>query len=336
MKLRTRIAALAAATAIALTGLTTLTASAADADVYTVPGGHLVNNRLWNTECEPYSSTVVRCRTEIFAKTVVREGDRYISANHWVFNNLTYLPSSRAQWKGNPLAAKGEFTSGGRQWRTDCDSPATGRGACRSYAKTNFVAEVNGRYITKNDWVFNNIVRFAEGGVAPVTKVPAHVLDQSVLDFTGFGPIKIGARFDQLSLLGYAMYGQAPDQVCEAHWSGIPSLTDRGIDPGTGGRDASVFMVSLTKPGPKTADGPQVGMTVGQIKALYGSDFTVVTKTNHGQTQYFGSVREGNRELVFRAPDGGEFAPTRPLRDSDVIAEITATTYGTDVSMDGC
>ena len=337
MTITTRIAALAAAAAIALTGLTTQTASAADADVYTTPGGHNVNGRLWNTDCSQYSSSVIRCRTEIFANFVVREDDRYIRVHGWAFNNLTYLPSDRAQWAGNPLAKTGSFTKDGREWRTECDTAATGRGACRSYIKTKFAAYEDGRFVTKNEFVFNNIVRFAQGGTAPVTAIPADVLDQSVLDFDGFGPVKLGMSFANLALIGYAGYGDHTGGVCEPHWAGLPSLTDRGVDPGTGGHDSVIWYVRATRPEIKTADGAHVGMNVAQLKAIYGSDFTVVTKTNHGQTEYYGSVREGGRELLFRV-DGAndDHAPTRPLRDSDVIVEITASNYRTDVSEDGC
>ncbi|AQP45246.1 hypothetical protein [Tessaracoccus flavus] len=335
MKLAPRLAALAAAAAIAFTGLTTQSARAADADVYTTPGGHLVNGRLWKTDCEMYSSNVVRCRTEIYAKTVVRQGGSYTTAYRWAFNNLTYLPSHRSQWADNPLAKTGTFTSQGRQWRTECDTPATGSGACRSYIKTTFVAYEGGKYVTKNEFVFNNLVRFAQGSIAPVTTIPAHVIDQSRLDFNGLGPVKIGTKFSDLGLLGYADY--VTSDVCEPRWRVSNFLKTRGIDPSDGDRNSSVWYVSLTKPGAKTVAGAEVGMTVGQIKALYGSSFTVVPKTNYGETQYFGSVRDGGRELLFRAAGaGGSYAPDRALVNSDVIVEIRAWNFADDVSYDSC
>ncbi|MFD0864265.1 hypothetical protein ACFQ06_00375 [Tessaracoccus lubricantis] len=70
-------------------------------------------------------------------------------------------------WRGNPLAAHDMdgFTSGGRQWRTECHTPQTGRGACRSYTLTTVyaaTAEPAGGYSfsQSNQWVFNNIVLF--------------------------------------------------------------------------------------------------------------------------------------------------------------------------------
>ncbi|AQP43520.1 polysaccharide deacetylase family protein [Tessaracoccus flavus] len=129
---------LALATLIALGGAFAPPA-AADIDVYSTPGEHTINGRQWRTWCEPYSQTA-RCRTEL------------VVAGKWTFNNLTYLPSPKSLWVGNPLAEPGEHTIGGRLWYTECETPATGRNGCRSY-------------IWSGDrFVFNNLVRF---GVIP-------------------------------------------------------------------------------------------------------------------------------------------------------------------------
>ncbi|NHB85177.1 hypothetical protein G7085_12585 [Tessaracoccus sp. HDW20] len=66
---------------------------AAALDVYTEPGVHNYNGRQWRTACQPYSSTVERCRTEIWATTVTYSAGRYTEKKTWVFNNLTYKPS---------------------------------------------------------------------------------------------------------------------------------------------------------------------------------------------------------------------------------------------------
>ncbi|GAB3818280.1 glycoside hydrolase family 10 protein [Tessaracoccus terricola] len=138
-------------------------------DLYVIPGHHQVNGREWRTDCERYSQTR-RCRTDIKATTVTFEGGRYVKKFDWVFNNLTYLPlMTRAQWGTNPLANKGEFTSSGRPWRTECDTPATGRGGCRSYVRTYGMvhsaqnADGTWRYYRADAWVFNNMVRFLDG-----------------------------------------------------------------------------------------------------------------------------------------------------------------------------
>ncbi|MEO7588068.1 MAG: immunoglobulin domain-containing protein, partial [Arachnia sp.] len=110
--------------------------------VYNTPGYHDVNGRKWFTTCEPYSVTQ-RCRTLIEATTVRDVGGKFVSSKGWAFNNLTYLPSPKAAWKGNRLAETGTWTAAdGRQWRTECGTPATGRNGCRSYIQAKVVENV--------------------------------------------------------------------------------------------------------------------------------------------------------------------------------------------------
>lgn len=134
-------------------------------DVYSTPGYHTFNGRKWFTSCEKYSQTT-RCRTSIFATTISYANGRFVPSNGWVFNNLTYLPSSRSLWVNNPLGNTGSWTAtDGRKWRTECDTPATGRNGCRSYARIRVIetyplgAGYGYRWTTK--WVLNNIVRFS-------------------------------------------------------------------------------------------------------------------------------------------------------------------------------
>lgn len=134
-------------------------------DVYTTPGEHLHNGRRWKTSCEPYSQTS-RCRTEIWATTVTQVGGRFQQVNGWAFNNLTYLPMPRATWRENPLASSGTFTSQGRQWRTECDTAATGRNGCRSYIHADYIessiaSSGNRTFRWVRGWLFNNMVRFS-------------------------------------------------------------------------------------------------------------------------------------------------------------------------------
>lgn len=134
-------------------------------DIYSTPGYHTVNGRKWFTTCEKYSQTS-RCRTSIFATTVSYKNGKFVSQNGWVFNNLTYLASPRNLWKNNPLGFTGSWTAtDGRKWRTECDTPATGRNGCRSYAEVKVIGVVpKGKgyaYQWSTTWVLNNIVRFS-------------------------------------------------------------------------------------------------------------------------------------------------------------------------------
>ena len=310
------------------------TAAADEVDMYTNPGGHANNNRLWNTDCSKYSSTVIRCKTDIWASIVQYRNGSFQTVTGWHFNNLTYLPSLRGAWAKNPLGVPSDsFTSEGRRWRTECDTAATGRGACRSYIWTHYAANEGGRYVNKSGWVFNNLVRFAQSTIKPVTSIPAHVLDQVRIDHGGLGPLKDGVSQVDLVRLGYLTEtGYECDAVRETD-----ALTRRGISVTFGPSDVQVSSMNIT-----TVDGARVGMTVGQVKKIYGSKFKIEAKENFGRTNYFGSVRAGDRELIFRVrgeadgAGGYAYAPSRQLVDADVVHEITAGDYTDDISWGGC
>ena len=80
-------------------------------------------------------------------------------------NRLELMPMKRATWAGNPLASTGNFTSAGRQWRTECDTATSGGNGCRSYLWTTTYAasKVNGqwKYTQLDQWVLNSMVRFS-------------------------------------------------------------------------------------------------------------------------------------------------------------------------------
>ena len=156
------------------------TAAQAEVNVYTTEGTHHVNGREWRTACEKYSQTK-RCRTEIKATQVTEVNGRFVARTDWVFNNLTYLPSPRTLWKGNPLGGNGTVGArvawtapDGRKWSTECDTSTTGSNGCRSYTVSRVIEayRVNGtwnyRWVTKS--VFNNIVMFS--AAAPTTPTP--------------------------------------------------------------------------------------------------------------------------------------------------------------------
>lgn len=171
-----------AAVMLAVSTMTGATAALADVNVYTTEGIHTVNGRQWRTTCEPYSQTM-RCRTEIKATQVSETKDRFVARNDWVFNNLTYLPSPRVLWKGNPLGGNGAIGAtvawsapDGRQWSTECDTSTTGSHGCRSYTVSRVIEayQVRGtwqyRWVTRS--VFNNIVMFT----APVKPAPPAIV----------------------------------------------------------------------------------------------------------------------------------------------------------------
>lgn len=157
--------------ALAIVPVFTPVTANAQIDIYITEGEHNVNGRQWRTSCEPYSATE-RCRTEIFATQVSENNGVFTQTNAWVFNNLTYAPSPRSLWEGNPIAGNGEVggkvswtAADGRKWRTECDTPTTGNGGCRSYIQASVIEATrdssgNTRYQWSTKEILNNMVRF--------------------------------------------------------------------------------------------------------------------------------------------------------------------------------
>ncbi|RMB62004.1 hypothetical protein [Tessaracoccus antarcticus] len=301
--------------------------------VYTTPGGQISQGRLWNTTCEKYSPTIVRCRAEIYATTVAYVNGRYVKRTGWTFNNLSYLPSPRASWANNNLGRTNpNWTQSGRQWKTECDTAATGQGGCRSYIWVKTVQAVKSgsgyTYVNKFAWVFNNVVLFSTPSIPPVTKVPKWIIDQSRLDFTGLGPLQVGTPMKSLRTLGYLYY---PDQ-CQSYGES-KALTNRGIDL----RDLNtplVVDVNVNTKGVMTVDGAQVGMTLAELQGIYGAKLMLGKKYDQsgGGMVHVALVKNGGNELVFSfgIMDGVK------LKDSDVIAKMVARKTSPNFSYDGC
>jgi hypothetical protein len=144
--------------------------------LYVTPGYHNVNGRWWKTRCEMYSSSIVRCFTDIYATVIVRINNQWYKQNTWTFNNLTYLPSPESMWAGNRLASTGSwYAEDGRRWKSECNTAATGTGACRSYIWGALPTLVNGQVQQVYDWRFNGFVNFASAARPWVKTVPATV-----------------------------------------------------------------------------------------------------------------------------------------------------------------
>lgn len=196
-----------------LAGAPPASADIQDADVYTTPGVHQVNGRWWKTTCESYSSAVERCRSEIWGQRFLRISNRWTVEEGWVFNNLTYRPSKRAMWAGNPLTTPGEHTVDGRRWLTRCDDEWTGRGGCRSMIWSTRPNLVNGRIQNVSGWVFNNIVQFSSKSVVAVTpskrQPSGTVMDHAILGHSRQGrPIEAWLIGDPLATKVSMVIGQ--------------------------------------------------------------------------------------------------------------------------------
>ena len=302
--------------------------------VYNTPGGQISAGRLWDTTCEKYSSDVVRCTAKIWSTQVRYVRGRYVSTTGWAFNNLTYLPAPRTSWKGNNLARSNpQWNSGGRLWKTECDTATTGRGGCRSYVWTKKVIAVKSGsgYTYKNNqqWVFNNLVLFSSAAVPAVKTVPPWIIDQSRLSLTGLGPLQVGTPTKLLKTLGYLVY---PDKYCDFGYGESEALDNRGIELFVG-NSASVVEVRVSKKGVRTVDGAQVGMTYAAVKAIYGDRMTKKTMDDVPGDSLVPTavVRSANRELVFLIDKGAS-----SIKDNDVIRMIMARGISDELYFDGC
>ena len=290
-----------AAVGLAVFAASITPAQAATHDVYGTPGAQIVGDRLWNTTCSMYSSTVVRCATDIWATQVVYRNGSYQRVTGWTFNNLTYLPSSRAAWKNNNLGHNATWTQNGRQWRTECDTAATGRGACRSYIKGTFIKATKTAtgytYSRTSGWMFNNMVRFAENGVAPVTRIPADVLHQSVIDNGGLGPLELGTQMSDLVKLGYAKSDWRTNGGCFGTSNpATDAVAGRGIEIFSAPDTGVLSAVNIWSAEFKTDKGARVGMKVSDVQKLYGTAFKPTTE---GGESWYAKIQEYNTVLLF-------------------------------------
>lgn len=143
--------------------------------LYTTAGHWSFNNRAWHTHCTQYSSSVERCQTNIWATVISYENGRFSQKWAWAFNNLTYKASPRASWEAwNVLVTPGDHDSGGRKWKTQCNTEWTGLNACRSQILSTTPVYKDGRYQVITQWVFNNIVH--------LTPVPCPVSEKQLAD----------------------------------------------------------------------------------------------------------------------------------------------------------
>ncbi len=331
-----KLLAVSAAAIVAMASGVTVAQADSTPSVYDTPGGQISGDRLWRTGCEKYSTNVVRCKAEIWGTQVTYVKGRYVQTTGWTFNNLSYLPSPRVTWVGNKLGqTNAKWYSGGKTWKTECDTATTGRGGCRSYVWTKKVIAVKSGsgYTYKNNeqWVFNNLVLFSSTAVPAVNKVPAHILDQSRLSQTGLGPLQLGTSQKSLKILGYL---DKPSECGSDAYNETEVLRSRGIDTNKPGGKLIADVVSYTM-GVKTVDGAQVGMTYAEIKALYGDRMVKETKNDlpGGSFDPIGTavVKSGGNELVFLFDREGGLA-----QDNDKVRWMIARAYSKDLYYDGC
>lgn len=324
-----RFAVVAALSAALFGGVAPLSAQAAGPDVYSTPGGQKKDETLYKTSCAKRSNGVVRCETKVWSSVISLKKGKYVTDRGWHFDRYTYLSSARKLWKKSPYAAYGKksgkasWTSAGTKYRSECDSKKTGKGACRTYVwATTITKSKAGKYTKKSAWKLSRVVKFAENGREKVAKVPAHVLDQSVLTTKGLGPLKLGAMYRDLQKFGYIRWARA-DEYCRAGFA-TATLEKRGLGVDVMRRGDRLAELWVSSPGVKTAAGAHVGMTVRQVLEIYGSRAVATTKGGNGGPFYVVEVVEQGNALVFTVPDGPDFNRPHDMSGLDFNAKVDA------------
>jgi len=134
------------------------------ATVYTTPGTTISAGREWRTSCVAYSSTSRRCSTSIYASWIERTPTGYRKVVGWKHNNLSYMDQGSTAWEGNPLAAPGEWQSGGHRWRTVCSPSVTqGPRQCRTQIWSSLLKYSGTQVVQYQDWVVNNVSWLGDG-----------------------------------------------------------------------------------------------------------------------------------------------------------------------------
>lgn len=143
------------------------------------------------------------------------------------------------------------------------------------------------------------------------------------LSLNGLGALKLGTLYTTLRQQGYVT---AETGDCAGSWTS-QALQDKGVFlyPSGQGDSAVLAEVSVTKGTYTTVSGARVGTTIGQLKVLYGAQFTTETKNGNGGPFTVGVVHIGSREIVFEFPFGATLA------DSDPVQAMVARTWSADM-----
>lgn len=174
------------------------------------------------------------------------------------------------------------------------------------------------------------LVTATAGGAASVAQAqttdpetaPPHISDDSVLGWDSLGPATLGDDADTLVDLGVVAQGTG---TCSP-WGASDAVPD-GIELDRYDAEDDLTEIALTRPATNaTVDGARPGMTVAEVREVYGDDFQVVTKRTSAGESVMGSVRQGDKELLFtNAQQWHQYTDTLP--DDAVVDSIILREY---------
>lgn len=118
----------------------------------------------------------------------------------------------------------------------------------------------------------------------------------AVVTSAGLGRLTIGMTSSELQRAGYLVANYRP---CE-YWVANAGLEYDGISLDVA--DGALRAIYLNNATYATERGARVGMTVADLRKIYGADLLTDVKSGGGGPFAVSIVREGDRELVFHTP----------------------------------
>lgn len=157
------------------------------------------------------------------------------------------------------------------------------------------------------------------------TTGPNAVFPGAVVTTAGLGPLTVGMSVSALQEGGYVV---ANPSQCVSPWVSNASLEGDGVSLVV--TDNALTSIYLAKATYATDLGARVGMTVADLRKIYGADLVTDVKSGGGGPFAVPIVRAGDRELVFRTPwTDGSFT------DESKVETIVVEPY-TRQYLDGC
>ena len=157
------------------------------------------------------------------------------------------------------------------------------------------------------------------------TSGPSAVFPEAIVTTAGLGPLTVGMSLSALQQGGYVV---ANPSQCVSPWVSNAALEGDGVSLVV--TDSALTAIYLAKPTYATDLGARVGMTVADLRKIYGADLVTDVKSGGGGPFAVPIVRAGDGELVFFTPwTGGSFT------DESKVETIVAEQY-TREFLDGC
>lgn len=148
--------------------------------------------------------------------------------------------------------------------------------------------------------------------IGPTTG-PGAVFPGANLTTAGLGPLTFGMSLAAFKQGGYLV---PSSEACVPAWVANPDLFRDGVTLYMG---TSLEEIRLTNATYATRSGARVGMTVKDLRSLYGANLTIETKNGDGGAFQAPIVRAGDREVAF-VPEETPGTPFEASKITEIIS----------------